>query len=114
MDYMQFLSDFLEILLAALLPVAVGFAVAYLKALTEKKLAEIKSEWPDAFSVVEMIASQVVRAAEQAGVAGFVDDKKKYALEMAEKWLLQYDLDIDLDLISAAIEAEVMRQFKKE
>ena len=114
MDYMQFLSDFLEILLAALLPVAVGFAVAYLKALTEKKLAEIKSEWPDAFSVVEMIAAQVVAAAEQAGAAELIDDKKEFALDMAKKWLLQYDLDIDLDLISAAIEAEVIRQFKKE
>ena len=113
MDAMDVISQILEVVLAAVLPILAVFVAQYLRALVVKQLADAKSQWPDAFSVVEAIAAQVVAAAEQAGAIGYVDSKIDYALEMAERWLDEYDLDIDLELIRAAIEAEVKRQFGK-
>ena len=113
MSAMEVISQILEVILAAVLPILAVFVVQYLRALAVKYSAEAKNQWPDAFVVVESIAAQVVAAAEQAGAAGFIDSKIDYALELAEKWLAEYDFDIDLDLIRAAIEAEVKRQFGK-
>ena len=113
MSAMEVISQILEVILAAVLPILAVYVAQYLKALVGKYLAEAEAQYPDIFSVVEMVAAQVVAAAEQAGAAGFIDSKIDYALELAEKWLAEYDFDIDLDLIRAAIEAEVKRQFGK-
>ena len=113
MDIMEIVSQFLEIILKAVLPILAVYVFQYFKAAIGKYLAEAKAQSPDVFSVVEKIAAQVVAAAEQAGVEGYADKKLEFALEIAEKWLEQYDFDIDLDLIRAAIEAEVKRQFGK-
>ena len=111
MDIMELVSQFLEVILKALLPILAVYVLQFFRALVEKYLAEAKAQYPDAFSVVESIAAQVVAAAEQAGAAGFIDSKIDYALGLAEKWLAEYDFDIHLDLIRAAIEAEVKKQF---
>ena len=113
MDIMELASQFLEFILAAVLPILAVFVAKYLQAAIGKYVAEAEAQYPDIFSVVEMVAAQVVAAAEQAGAAGFIDSKIDYALEMAARWLAEYDFDIDLDLIRAAIEAEVKRQFGK-
>ena len=113
MDFMELLSGFMQNLTVALLPVLVGFVVAWVRAKIKVELGKLDEQYPVQFGIVEMIAQQVVAAAEQAGAAGFVDDKLSYATDLAEKWLHQYNLVIDLDLVIAAIEAEVGRQFPK-
>ena len=95
------------------MPILAVYILQFFRALAVKYSAEAEAQYPDAFSVVESIAAQVVAAAEQAGAIGYADSKIDYALEMAERWLDEYDFDIDLELIRAAIEAEVKRQFGK-
>ena len=114
MDFMDILSKFFETVLVALAPVLVGFAVAYLKAAIDAKAEEIKLQSPDVYELVMNFANQAVLAAEQAGANDFVDNKLAYAFNLAEKWLEQYEIDIDIDLIYAAIEAEVKREFGKD
>jgi biotin operon repressor len=49
----------------------------------------------------------VVDAAEQAGINTIIEDKKKYALDLAEKFLAAQGIVVDLDIVAAAIEAAV-------
>ena len=56
-----------------------------------------------------------IRAAEQMELAGFIEDKKQYALNIAQAYLNEHGWDeFDIDLLEAAIEAEVLKQFPKE
>jgi hypothetical protein len=47
-------------------------------------------------------------------MAGYVEDKKTYALHIAERWLAAKGLRIDLELIDAAIEAAVWEELNKD
>jgi hypothetical protein len=110
----EFLSAFLENLAVELLPVVVVFALAYLGKAFVQLWSEFKFNAPDAANSLERAAEMAVRAAEQAGAANIIDDKKAYALEVAEKWLALRGLRIDLDLIAAAIEAAVKTEFNQD
>jgi len=60
---------------------------------------------------LEEAAVFAVMAAEQAGAAELIKDKKVYAFDIAERWLELRGIKIDLDLIDAAIEAAVYEKF---
>ena len=113
MDIMEILSEFLQLVLFALAPVLVGYLAAYVKVAIKAKAEEYKLQSPDVYGLVMNFANQAVLAAEQAGAGDLVEGKLAYAFNHAEKWLKQYELDIDIDLIYAAIEAEVKREFGK-
>jgi len=102
-----FLSAFLQNVLMSVGVVAavslIGVAVAW----TKKLWAEAKATNPDLFAEVERIAIMVVDAAEQAGVTAIIEDKKEYALDLAEKFLALQGIVVDLDIVVAAIEAAV-------
>ena len=69
---------------------------------------------PDLTYEVMKVTRLAIAAAEQAGAANLINDKKKYALNIAEKWLSDAGIKIDLDLISAAIEAAVFAEFNRD
>jgi hypothetical protein len=102
-----FLSAFLQNVLMSVGVAAavslIGVAVAWAK----KLWAEAKAAQPDLFAEIERIAAMVVDAAEQAGVTAIIEDKKKYALDLAEKFLALQGIVVDLDIVVAAIEAAV-------
>jgi hypothetical protein len=113
MEFMDVLSRFVEALLLGLVPLLVPILAAYV-------IAKIRESWKNATAwnpvVTEYIEKAVqiaVLAAEQAQVGGFIQDKKKFALSIAEKWLAANKITVDLDLLSAAIEAAVMSEFNK-
>jgi len=111
MELMDFLGKFLELAALALLPVLAAFIAGYLRVKGKEILADLENRWPEQLSVVSFVVKQVVLAAEQAGAAGLIDDKKAYALGVATDWLAGLGLDIDLDVIEAAIEAAVKKEF---
>lgn len=112
MEWMPVLSKVLEAVLIAILP---PLAVALLGLV----LAKVRSLWigakeyfPTATALLEQAAKFAVDAAEQAGAAELIEDKKQYALEIAEAWLKARKVDIDLTLVDAAIEAAVLNMGK--
>lgn len=109
-----FWIEFAQKLLLAFLPVIASMLTALLYALFRKYWAEFKNNKPDLAWAIERAASMAVKAAEQAGAAEYIDNKKQYALDTAEKWLTAQGLPIDLDLIDAAIEAAVYEEFNKD
>jgi 2-keto-3-deoxy-L-rhamnonate aldolase RhmA len=102
-----FLSAFLQ---NVLMSVGVGVALSLIGvavSLAKKLWAEAKATNPDLFAEVERVAALVVAAAEQAGIDTIIEDKKKWALDLAEKFLATQGIVVDLDLVAAAIEAAV-------
>ena len=110
MEWSQLLND----ILAALLPILVTAAIGALATWGKAQLARAKSYAPDVFDQVTYIAEQAVHAAEQAGAAKIVTNKKNYALNLAEKWLETKNIKVDLHLIDAAIEAAVWREINRD
>jgi hypothetical protein len=111
---MDFLSIFLQNFMLIAIPALASAAFAWLFALAKKAWLDFKAKKAGSALVLEEVAKMAVLAAEQAGVSTLIDDKKEYALDIAEKRLAEYGLKVDLDMISAAIEAAVMEQFNKD
>lgn len=111
MEWNQILSAVLQSLLEFLLPIV---AVAIISALISwaKLLWEKAKTWNSpATDLLEQAAIVAVTAAEQAGLSGLIKDKREYAFEIAEAWLKKNGITIDTDLIYAAIEAAVWKEF---
>jgi hypothetical protein len=115
-EYWQlFIQQVLLNAIPLLVPVIIGVVV---KLLTSA-WAEIKQWKPDVADEMHYAAKFAVAAAEQVGLSGALKDlansKLDYAIEMAEKYLAEKGIKyIDLDLLRAAIEAQVLAQFPKK
>ena len=111
MEWMPILSKVIEAILIAILPplavVIVSAAVAYAKRLWN----DLKLRYPSVTDLVEQAAVFAVQAAEQAGAAELIEDKKAYAIQIAEAWLEANHITTDIDLIDAAIEKAVLELF---
>lgn len=107
----EFLSKFAEAVLLAAVPVVVPLVVGWLVSQVQIARARLASELPDLYWVLNNAAKLAVDAAEQAGIAKLITDKKRYAIEVAELYLAEKGIDIDIELIDAAIEAAVLNEF---
>ncbi len=114
MDWMPILSKVLEAVLIALLPPLAVALVGLVVALARKAWMQAKDSFaPQITDLLEDAAKMAVRAAEQAGIAELIDDKKQYAIQIVELWLEARHVSVDIDLIDAAIEAAVLKEFTK-
>lgn len=109
----EFLSSFVQNLLLAIAPFLASLVAAWLIAKTREAWAKAKEAEPDLVDTLRWIAKQAVIAAEQAGAASEFGGKKNYAIGVAEKYLEAKGINVDLDLISAAIEAAVWTEFNE-
>lgn len=108
-------------IVSAVLQSVLGYVLPLLAvSLTGLVVAKIRETWrriemkqPDLTYEVMKVTRLAIAAAEQAGAANLINDKKKYALNIAEKWLSDAGIKIDLDLISAAIEAAVFDELNR-
>lgn len=105
------INGILAAVVQAVLIVVLPILAVYLRNLltAQMKLAEAKiTEYsPDLAYELKFIAEIAVEAAEQTGAKQLIDNKKEYAIEIAEKWLETKGFAIDIDLIDAAIEQAV-------
>jgi hypothetical protein len=114
MEFHDFLVKFVNELLVALLPVLaaslVGLSVQGLRYLQ----ALIKAKQPNAYNQLEWFVCQAVHAAEQAGVAGLIEDKKQFAIDFVNRELeVRGWGGIDEKMIADKIEAAVYEQINK-
>ena len=98
----------LNALLMAALPALVVALIAAVIGFARKEWALFKAAQPVLADKVAFYVRIAVQAAEQAGLAGLVDDKKAYAIQVAIRWLAQVGLNgINVVLIEAEIERQV-------
>ena len=86
-EFVDLLQEFLMGLLVLLLPILSAFIVKALNALAQKWLAELEANKPELAWYLNEAVDIAVRAAEQASLAGFIEDKKQYAFQIAQQWL---------------------------
>lgn len=111
MEWMPILSKVIEAVLVVLLPPLIVAAVGFLCAKAKELWAKAKAWNPTITEYLEQAAEFAVIAAEQAGAADLIKNKKEYAIEVAEEWLRARNLTIDIKLIDAAIEKAVLELF---
>jgi len=108
--FQAFLTSILEILL----PIALGYAVILINAKIKQAKAALTSEQ---LSVASHIIRTMVLAAEQSGLSGKIVNegaaKKQMVISMAEAELKKVGIVLDLDVLSAMIEASVHESFKR-
>lgn len=102
-----FLSAFLQNVLMSVGVLALTSLIGVAFAMIKKLWAEAKAAQPDLMAQIERIAMLVVDAAEQAGVDEIIEDKLKYATDLAEKYLAIQGIVVDLDIVIAEIRAAV-------
>jgi hypothetical protein len=105
------ISVVLQTLLEYFLPVLAVALVGLIIAKIKLAIIQMRSWNPKVTDLLEQAVKFAVTAAEQAGAAELIKDKKVYAFEIAERWLELRGIKIDLDLIDAAIESAVYEQF---
>lgn len=114
-DWGNIITQVLVAVLTLALPVVLKLLADWLKLSRDKLLANLDAEARYALDEAVRIA---VASAEQSGLTGLIERtaraKKDHAIAVAEKYLQEVaHLNIDLDLIADAIEAEVIRAFPK-
>ena len=106
------LQEFVFNLMVLALPIIAGFVIALLKAWIEKVLADVEEARPKLADAIRQAVSLAVKAAEGLSLAGVINDKKSYALSIAQIWLDEEGLgEINLGILEAAVEAEVLKVF---
>jgi len=111
MEWNIVLSSVIQKLLEFLLPILAIAVIGILSSWAKLLWQKAKLWNPDATDLLEEAAKIAVTAAEQAGAAELIEDKKSYAMDIAERWLEQHGIVLDIELIDAAIEAAVYKQF---
>lgn len=114
MEYSELLQKSLEVAIQVLLPVVLGFLVVFIRA----KIAEVKSKIPqEQMQFASALAKMLVLAAEQNGLIGALEDvgeeKKRWVMGMLDQALKERGIVLDLETLSAMIEAAVHEAFKK-
>ena len=113
-EVINLLQGFAMGLLELMLPIVAGFVVAALIVLKNKWLQELENSKPELRWYLDEAVSLAVAAAEQSHLIELISDKKQYAVEVAQIWLDAHGWDeVDIDVLEAAIEAEVLKQFPK-
>ena len=111
MEWNIVLSAVVQKLLEVFLPILAVAIVGLLIAKIKLAIVQMRSWNPKATDLLEQAVTFAVTAAEQAGAAKLISDKKVYAMDIAERWLEQHGIMLDIELIDAAIEAAVYKQF---
>lgn len=108
-----FWVDFAQALALQFGPLLAGALVAWALKEFGKLWLSFKNSRPDIAEQIASAARMAVLAAEQSGAAGYVENKKSYALKVASNWLAEKGLSVNIELISAAIEAAVFEEFNR-
>lgn len=107
MELTEFLSLLAQALLVIALPVLIAAGVQWLR-LQAQRLGDERLE------MVERIVSTAVAVAEQTGVLENLasSEKRERAIAIAEEWLAERNINVELDDLANVVEAEVARQFR--
>ena len=104
---MNAISQALQTLVfAVILPLA-AYAARFLKINAEYKKSQLSEQQQWMF---ETFLRTLIYAAEQLNLKGVVFDKLNWVIERANEWLAKRGLEIDLDELTARIEALVAQE----
>ena len=106
-DWSVVVGECMTQILRILIPVCVALVLKWAVELYHK----LKTEQPEWVPVLEYAAEVAVLAAEQIFGHGKGDEKRAYAIETIERILAEHGINVDVEVITDAIEAEVQKWF---
>ena len=107
---MALISQLLQSLVLATVPVLGGMAAKWIAAKVSVERAKLTNEQN---YIVDALIRTAIFAAEQLKVSEQIDNKFDYAFSMVDNWLTARGISMDFDEIRARIEAEVKQSFPK-
>jgi len=114
MEWRDVLMKVVEALAVALIPMLVTLAAGQVVKLVQELGNRMRQRNAEAYEMIRLAAREAVKAAEQANLAGLIEEKKQYAIDYVEKYLNRaYGITVDLDVIANAIEAAVYEEFNQ-
>jgi hypothetical protein len=110
MQIAGFLSLLAQALLVIALPIVIAAGIQHLRVMTKQLRSQMNQEQQQA---VDRAVSMAVQLAERAGLLEKLigPEKRKRAIELAEEFLAERGVKLDLDKLATLIEAEVQKQF---
>ena len=108
---LDFVFGLLQLALEAALPVLVVMLIAWVRVQVKAGFAKLE---PNVQLILQEAARIAVLAAEQMNLAGQLDEKLDFAVGIAQSFLNEHGVELELDLIIAAIEAAVMDEFNRD
>jgi hypothetical protein len=110
MQLMDFLSLLAQGLLIIALPIVIAAAIQHLRVMTNRLRADMSQERQEAIDWAVRVG---VQFAERVGLLEKLvsSEKRKRAIEAAQKFLAERGVNIDLDSLITLVEAEVQKQF---
>jgi hypothetical protein len=104
----DFWSALLQQVLAVILPVLATGLAGLIGAWIAQKTRELsKTIGAQQMASIEWAVSVAVNAAEQAGAAKLIEEKKTYAVGLAQEYLNKQGIKVNLSLLEGLIEAAV-------
>lgn len=108
-EMVDFLQRFIFNLMLLAAPIVTAMLMAWLRLQQKKVEAQLEAWKPKLYDDLREAVHIAVLAAEQAGAAGLIENKKQYAMNIAQLWLDEQGWDeIDFDLLESTIEAAVL------
>jgi hypothetical protein len=109
----DFLVQVVQGVLLAFLPILATMVTSLLIVKAKSAWLQFKDDQAGWAGALGHIAEIAVKAAEQANLAGLIEDKKSYAVQTVQIWLNDKGIKLDISVIEAAIEAAVFDEFGK-
>ena len=106
-----FWNTLLQQVLVVIVPPLAALAAAWVVQEIRKIGKGINS---DTMTKINWAVAMAVNAAEQAGAAKLITDKKKYAIDLAQQYMAKAGVTVDLTLLDGLIEAAVKTEINKE
>jgi len=104
---MNILNEVLQAVLEAALPILAVALVSWVSGKAVELFRRLKDKNAELYEILCAVSERAVKAAEQIYGSKTGQEKKAYALNMAEKYLAAKGINLDLDVIDAYIEAAV-------
>ena len=101
------LSKSLQIVLEIALPLLVASAAGWVFGKFIEIMKKIRDKNPELYEILSVVSAKAVEAAEQIFGGKEGEKKKKYAIDVITKYLKAKGITLDVEIISAYIEAAV-------
>ena len=104
---MELLSKVLQAVLETALPILASALAAWAIGKAIEIFKKVKDKNPELYEILKAVCERAVQAAEQVYTSGEGQQKKEYALNVAEAYLKAKGITLDLGIIDAYVEAAV-------
>lgn len=109
---LNLLNAMIPVLMTAL-PVVLAAVFALLVQYIRLVQGKIQAQYPTQYQKLEAACSNAVKIAEQMKIGGFIEDKKQFAVDYAQKEMDRLGIKVDISVIEQEIEKAVYNEIGK-